>query len=91
MQLGTPVVAYRDGGNPEAIESGRTGYLVPVGDPEAFVAPLLALLRSPDHHAEVAEAARAYALSAFSTERHVAQITRLYDELLGGNKAGPAN
>lgn len=36
MMLGTPVVATRAGGNPELIEDGVTGILIPPGDEEAL-------------------------------------------------------
>lgn len=85
MQLGTPVVAYRDGGNREAIESGRTGYLADVGCPQSLAGSVLSLLRDADHHAGIARAARAHALSAFSTRRHVAEISELYDEFFEGS------
>lgn len=89
MQLGTPVVAYRDGGNPEAIESGRTGYLVPTGDPRGFAEPLLALLRDAGRNDEIVRAARDHSLRAFSSQRHVEEVTRVYDELVAaGSEAG---
>ena len=34
MHLGTPVIATRHGGNPEAIEDGRNGFLVDPDDPD---------------------------------------------------------
>ncbi len=81
MLLGTVVVAYRHGGNPEAIEDGRTGYLIDPGRPESFVSPILRLLRHEDERARMAEAAKRHALHAFSGDRHVKEIVSVYDDL----------
>lgn len=45
LAVGSPVVAFRVGGTPEAVEDGATGYLVEVGDVDALAARLLAVLR----------------------------------------------
>jgi sugar transferase (PEP-CTERM/EpsH1 system associated) len=47
MAAGKPVVATRVGGNPEAVEDGVTGLLVPPSDPEALGRAILALARDP--------------------------------------------
>lgn len=44
MASGLPVVAADVGGNAEAVEHGRTGFLVQTRSPEAFAAPILQLL-----------------------------------------------
>lgn len=67
MALGTPVIATKVGGNPELIEDGITGLLVPPGDDDALFAALSAVARSPEAACTRAEAARARA-GAFSTE-----------------------
>jgi glycosyltransferase involved in cell wall biosynthesis len=45
MAAGTPVVVFRAGGAPEAVEEGVTGYVVGVGDAEAFADRLATLLQ----------------------------------------------
>jgi glycosyltransferase involved in cell wall biosynthesis len=48
MSLGKTAVVTPVGGIPEAVEHGKTGLVVPPGDPKALSAALLRLLREPD-------------------------------------------
>jgi len=48
MSAGKPVVATAVGGNPELVEDGKTGYLVPPGDSDAMAAALGRLLTDRD-------------------------------------------
>src|SRR3546814_16010072 len=47
MLLETPVIAANSGGNPEAIEDGENGLIVPPDDPESFADAALALIDDP--------------------------------------------
>lgn len=90
MQIGTVVAAYDHGGNPEAIEHGRTGYLVEPLNPKAFVEPLAALLSDADIRARISGAALQEARDAYTRERHLQGVVEVYDEILskGGRRAG---
>ena len=86
MAAGLPVVATAVGGNLEAIVDGATGCLVHKRTPEAFAAPLIALLRDP-------ETARAMGKRGFQrcTERFELGITirsleDFYHSLLAARK-----
>ena len=48
MAAGLPVVATDVGGNAEAVQDGRTGFLVKELTPEAFAAPILRLLQDEE-------------------------------------------
>jgi glycosyltransferase involved in cell wall biosynthesis len=48
MAAGLPVVCTDVGGNPELVQDGVSGYLVPPGDSVAFARALLRLLEHPD-------------------------------------------
>ncbi len=48
MLLGTPVVASRCGGNPEVVEDGRSGFLVPPKNPRALAAAINRVLQLPE-------------------------------------------
>jgi glycosyltransferase involved in cell wall biosynthesis len=82
MAAARPVVATRVGGVPDLVEHGVTGCLVPPDDPETLAAALLALLRDPDQRRVLGKAARERVLPAFGADRLVADMDRLYEELL---------
>ncbi len=58
MSVGTPVVASDVGGNPEAIDDGKNGRLVPTEDPAAAATCLAELLASPELRLRLVETAR---------------------------------
>jgi glycosyltransferase involved in cell wall biosynthesis len=58
MAAGTPVVASRVGGNPEVIDDGRNGILVPLDDGAAIVHSIERLLACPDEATRLSAAAR---------------------------------
>jgi glycosyltransferase involved in cell wall biosynthesis len=84
MYLGTPVVATRHGGNVEAIADGVTGFLVEPDVPESFVEPISSLISDPALQTRIADAAKADASAKYGAERHVSEISRLYEKLVVG-------
>lgn len=89
MLLGTPVIATNHGGNPEAIEHGRTGILVEPENPEAFVAPLERLLLDRNEWSRISEAAREDARRKYGMAQHVEGITDIYENILRRGKGPP--
>ena len=85
-----PVVATDAGGAAEVVEDGRTGLLVPPGDPFALARALRALLDDPDRAARLAEAGRRAAETHFSLERTVAACLRHAAEAAGSTVPSPA-
>ena len=85
MASGLPVIATRVGGNPELVIEGKTGQLVPTGDPEAMAAALIAYARNPEQARAVGQAGRAEIERRFSMEAMVAAYQGLYDRLLFGS------
>jgi L-malate glycosyltransferase len=92
MAAGKPVVATPVGGNPELIEDGRTGFLVPVGDADALAARVERLLADAALAKAMGLAARARINELCSVSGMVTATTRLYDELVrtAGIRRGPA-
>lgn len=79
MAEGLPVVGSRHAGIAEAVEHGRTGLLVPEGDPRALADALIELIESPELRRRLGAAARDAAARRFDA---VEQSRRLEAALL---------
>lgn len=82
MAAGVPVVATKVGGNPEVVEEGVTGLLVPPRNPAALACAVGTLLESPDLAARFGASGRRRVEVHFSVDRMVQDTQRLYFELL---------
>jgi glycosyltransferase involved in cell wall biosynthesis len=76
------VVATRTTGIANVVEEGVTGLLVPVAAPAEIAKAIAALRTDPSRRAAMAAAGRARALSLFSSDRYVADVARLYEEIV---------
>lgn len=65
---GLPVIATKCGGPEEIVEDGRTGFLVPIDDPERCAQAMMALCRRPDLAYRMGRAGRARVMETFSLE-----------------------
>jgi len=83
MRSGLPTVVTEVGGNPEVVEEGVTGYLVPVQDNAAFVDRVARLARSPDLRRAMGEAGRRRVQERFAIETVAERYVATYEELLG--------
>jgi glycosyltransferase involved in cell wall biosynthesis len=77
---GVPVVATPVGGIRETVVDGETGWLVPVGDPQALAERILHVLEQPEEGRRVAAEARIHA-ERFSLERMVEETLALYGSM----------
>ena len=82
MACGVPVLATAVGGVPELIEDGRTGRLVPPGNPEMLEKALAELLDDPEQRSRLGAAGRAAAGSRLSVDGMVEATAALYARLL---------
>jgi sugar transferase (PEP-CTERM/EpsH1 system associated) len=82
MASGLPVVATRVGGNPELVEEGRTGLLVPPADPAAMAKAIHTYLDHPEQLARHGQAGRERAEIRFSMETMVDNYLAVYDSVL---------
>jgi glycosyltransferase involved in cell wall biosynthesis len=78
MARGLPVVATRVGGNPEVVEDGVTGRLVPAGDPGELAGALLDVWPASDRTREMGRAGRERVERLFDVRRMVAEYEALY-------------
>jgi glycosyltransferase involved in cell wall biosynthesis len=76
--LGVPVVASAVGGIPELVQDGRTGLLVPPGDPVALATALTALIDRPGSAARMGKAAWERVRARHDPVAHVAALLRVY-------------
>lgn len=81
LACGTPVITYRTGGSPEAIDES-TGIVVNQGDIDGLVAAIRHLKENPISQ----EACRQRAVQLFDKEERFMDYIRLYDELLKGKQ-----
>ena len=74
MAAGLPVVASRVGDLQRLVADGRTGRLVPPGDPEALATALCSLADRPDERVRLGAAARRAVLAAHTWDAVVGRI-----------------
>jgi len=87
MACGLPVIATEVGGNPDLLQPGETGALVPAGDPAALARQIQAYLEEPDRRQREGQAARARAEAAFSMEAMVEGYMKVYEQALARHPA----
>ncbi|MFT4050810.1 MAG: glycosyltransferase [Microbacterium sp.] len=81
MALGTPVVATRHSGIPEAVESDAVGRLVPEHDVDALAEALSSLLEDSRLAREVGAAAAALVRERFDLATQTARLESIYDSV----------
>jgi len=82
MASGLPVVATDVGGNPELLQEGRTGSLVPAADPRAMAEAMLRYCGSPAECARQGAEARRTVEEKFSMGAMVNNYIAVYDRAL---------
>lgn len=84
---GRPVVATPVGGVPEIVEHGRTGLLVPPGDPAALAGAISLLMRDHRRARDFGTRARSVARARFSLERQAEQTVLLWHDARRSRRA----
>lgn len=90
MAAGIPMVATTVGGNPEVVQDGVTGFLVPPRQPEALANAICRLLQSREMAVAFGQAGRRRVAEHFSVEKIVAETEQLYLRLLDKSPHHPA-
>ncbi|MCC6264010.1 MAG: exopolysaccharide biosynthesis polyprenyl glycosylphosphotransferase [Bryobacterales bacterium] len=78
MRAGLPVAASDVGGVPEAVSDGRTGFLAPVGDPEALSAAIAELIENAPLRQRMGGAGHQTFNERFRFERMAEETLALY-------------
>ena len=82
MACGVPCIASRVGGIPEVVEAGKSGYLVPPGDPAALANAIEALLDDDQVRISFSRRARQRAIEKFDLQDMVKHYIDLYIHLM---------
>lgn len=80
MDLGVPIVTTEAGGNPELIQDGVTGLLVPVNDTEALTEGMKRVLLNTDTAGRMVQSARARA-KEFTPDKAIASFIEVLKEV----------
>ncbi len=80
MATGVPVLATKHGGIPEAVDEGKSGFLVPEGDSAQLAVAAHWLLSEPGLWASFSEAAQASVRERFERSAQTRVLERCYDE-----------
>lgn len=78
MNHGVPVVATSVGGNPEVVQHGETGFLVPPRDSRALARRIVQLLHQADLRSEMGESARERVRENFDIDLTAQRYLDLY-------------
>ena len=79
---GLPAVVTRVGGNPEVVQDGVNGYLVPSDDANAVAEALYRLYRNPKKREEMGRNARRIAQEKFDVSVMVKQYQEIYQRIV---------
>ena len=79
MLAGTPVIASAAGGALEIVDAGRTGLLVPPGDPGALKQSLLQLLASSEQAEGLAREGGREARILFNRTKMIAGVSEIVE------------
>jgi glycosyltransferase involved in cell wall biosynthesis len=82
MAMARPVVASAAGGPTEIIEHGRTGFLVPPGEPPVLAERMLELLQDGGLARRIGAAGQLEIKRRFSADRHARLVEGVYLEVL---------
>jgi colanic acid/amylovoran biosynthesis glycosyltransferase len=80
MATGLPVLATLHGGIPEAVETGRTGLLVPERDDAGLLRAMLDLAGQPDRAFAMGVAASESVRQEFEQRKQIEKLEACYDE-----------
>jgi glycosyltransferase involved in cell wall biosynthesis len=82
MASGIPVVSTNCGGPSTLIDSGRNGFLTPVGNADALAEAVDRILRDPGEAQPMGEAGRERAVNHFSISAAGQRFLDVYDQLV---------
>lgn len=82
MAMSKPVVVTDCGGPTEIVTDGQTGFVVPVGEPEAMAERIIQLVNNGNLAQELGRRAQEEVHRRFSLQRNIVEYERLYKSIL---------
>ncbi len=83
-----PVVAFDNGGIPEVVMNGETGFLTPPFDQDAFDRAVATLLAEKETRQRLGRRAAAYIREQHDLERNYRQLEEILDRVVAGHGQG---
>ncbi|MFL6307610.1 MAG: glycosyltransferase, partial [Candidatus Sulfotelmatobacter sp.] len=84
MACGKPVIATNGGGVPEIVVDGKTGLLVPMNDAPAMAEAICLLLADEQRARQMGVLGHQRVVERFTIQQSVVELTKIYEELVGG-------
>jgi glycosyltransferase involved in cell wall biosynthesis len=91
MEAGLPVVTINVGGNPELVSSGKTGLLVPAGDPNALADAIVILLQNREISSRMGGEGRRLIHEKFSVKKMIEDSRYLYESHISSLNLSPGS
>ena len=88
LSRGTPIVASSVGGLPDIVEHGRTGWLVPPGDPDALRRGVAHIARDVDELSHMRRRARDTFERRFSADQNYEMLMEIYRRAMSSRSDG---
>jgi glycosyltransferase involved in cell wall biosynthesis len=79
---GLAIIASNVGGNPEVIQHGKTGILIPAKNPEKLADAILLLVENPEKREKLATQVQKSVGMHFNQQVIFGQMEKMYDSLL---------
>ena len=86
LASGLPAISTELVGIPEIIEHGKTGLLVPPGEPKSLAKAIEEVLKSPELQQTLAHAGRAKAEAVFDIRKNISVLQELFAKSAFGQK-----
>ena len=86
MSYGKPVLATRVGGVPEFMQNGKTGFLFPLGDTDAFAKKLVELSHDKPLVEQLGQNARELAQTEYTSAKKVCEYVEYYRKVIEAGK-----
>lgn len=82
MAMGIPVIATAVGGNPEVVDNGKAGFLVPPADSTAIAKVVIELLKDKNKYGFFSTAGKNFVKKEFSCNKMVKEMEEVYKKLI---------